>query len=99
MVSVNQVIFSMVLASLGLALSASDVNAARFELLPNFDDQDFDALIDEGTFVEDYRAESRIGADGSRDYELALIEGPSTQPTATIICVYLFRFNAVWRNC
>ena len=77
----SKVIFSTVLASLGLTVGASDASAARFELLPNFDDQDFDALIDDGTFVEDYRAESRIGADGSRDYELALIEGPSTQPT------------------
>ena len=77
----SQVIFSMALASLGLTIGASNASAARFELLPNFDDQDFDALIDDGTFVEDYRAESRIGADGSRDYELALIEGPSSQPT------------------
>ena len=31
---------------------ANDASAARFELLSDFDDQDFDALIDDGTFVE-----------------------------------------------
>lgn len=74
-------IISLSALALGLTIGHTAANAASFELLSNFTDDDFRAIINSGTFTEDYVAESRIGdGAGAATYELALKEPSVVKP-------------------
>ncbi|MGB3691677.1 MAG: choice-of-anchor W domain-containing protein [Spirulinaceae cyanobacterium] len=81
-------ISTVAVATIGITLGATTANAASFEALPNLTDQQFNDLLTNGLFAEDFIAESRGGRNGlSGDFEIDIQDvippGPGGPPVDT----------------
>lgn len=78
---------TLLAAAIATTLGATTANAATFEALPDLTDQQFNELLSDGLFKEDFIAESRGGTAGlAGDFEINIQEveppGPGGPPSA-----------------
>ncbi len=81
-------ISTLAAATIGITMGATTANAATFEALPDLTDQQFNDLLTDGLFKEDFIAESRGGTAGlSGDFEIDIQDvippGPGGPPVDT----------------
>ncbi len=83
----TKVVSTLSLATLGIVTSTMAANAATFTPLTDLTDGEFNQLLGEGKFAEDFIAESRIGISGNGDFEIDIQEveppGPGGIPKPT----------------